>query len=348
MMRCRNVKKVESMGDFSREWSEVEAIAHKFLYERAPHVAPSWLDQKGGYGTGWSFRRNREMLDRLAFRMKLIHAPQEPVLGTTVLGQKLRTPIMIAPMSETINVISGDETLALLGRGARLAGTATSIGHPVSTEAMIAMAQEGAPLFRAIKPLKDREVLVQTMREAEDAGCFAIAMDLDVQAGLNSAAGYVPKYADQTRPLSFRELQGLRTETSLPFIVKGITSVSDALSSVDLGADAIIVSNHGGHVLDYCLSTIEVLPGIVEAVGQQLEVWFDSGVRRGADVLKALALGARAVLIGRLALWGLALGGAEGVAHIVELLNSELRRTMVLTGVHSVEAAAPDVIVQVE
>lgn len=336
------------MSEFPREWSEVEAIVRKTLHERAPQAAPSWLDEKGGHGSGWSFRRNREMFDRLAFRMKLIHAAQEPVLEATALGQRLRTPIMLAPMSETINVIRGDETMALLGRGARLAGTATSIGHPVSTEAMAAMAQEGAPLFRAIKPLKDREGLVRTMREAEDAGCFAIAIDLDVQAGLNSAAGYVPKYADHTRPLSLRELQQLRGETSLPFILKGITSVDDALASVDVGADAIIVSNHGGHVLDYCLSTVEVLPGIVEAVGEQLEVWFDSGVRRGTDVLKALALGARAVLVGRLALWGLALGGADGVAHIVDLLSSELRRTMILTGVYSVERVSPDVVVQVE
>jgi 4-hydroxymandelate oxidase len=348
MMCCGNVKKEESMGDFPREWSEVQAIAHKVLYERAPDAAPSWLDEKGGYGTGWSFRRNRVMLDRLVFRMKLIHAPQEPVLGTTVLGQKLRTPVMIAPMSETINVISGDETMALLGRGARLAGTATSIGHPVSTEGMVAMAQEGAPLFRAIKPLKDREVLVQAMREAEDAGCFAISMDLVAQAGLNSGGGYVPKYADFVRALSVRELQELRGETPLPFILKGITSVSDALAAIEVGADAIIVSNDGGNALDYCLSSIEVLPGIVDAVGDEVEVWFDSGVRRGADVLKALALGARAVLIGRLAIWGLALGGAEGVAHIVDLINSDLRRTMILTGVHSVEFVSPDVIVRAD
>ena len=88
-----------------------------------------------------------------------------------------------------------------------------------------------------------------------------------------------------------------------------------------------------------------MLPGIVGAVGEEVEVWFDSGVRRGADVLKALALGVRAVLIGRPAIWGLALGGAEGAAHIVDLLNSELRRTMILAGMHSVESVSPDVII---
>lgn len=336
------------VSEFPREWSDVEATVHKVLYERAAKAAPSWFDEEGGYGTGWSFRRNREMLDRLAFRMKLLHAAQEPVLETTALGQRLRTPVMVAPMSETLNAICGEETMALLGRGARLAGTATSIGHPVSTKAMVSMAQEGAPLFRAIKPLKDRELLVQTMREAEDAGCFAIAVDVDAQAGLNSGAGYTPHYARFIEPLSVGELQALRKETLLPFILKGIMSVSDAQAAVEIGADAIIVSNHGGHALDYCLSSIEVLAEIAAAVGEQLEVWFDGGVRRGSDVLKALALGARVILIGRLAIWGLALGGAEGVAHIVDLINSDLRRTMILTGVHSVESVSPDVIIRAD
>jgi isopentenyl diphosphate isomerase/L-lactate dehydrogenase-like FMN-dependent dehydrogenase len=343
----QNKERRKQVSELPPEWADVQAIAHKVLHERAPGAASSWLDEKAGYGTGWSFRRNLEMLDRLAFRMRLLHAEQEPVLETTALGQKLRSPIMVAPMTDSLKAICGEETMALLGRGARLAGTVTSIGHPVSAEAMMAMAQEGAPLFRTIKPLKDRDLLVQTMREAEDAGCFAIAVDVDAQTGLNSR-GYSPHFARFTRPMSVGELQALRKETPLPFILKGIMSVSDAQAAVEIGADAIIVSNHGGHALDYCLSSIEVLPDIAAAVGDQLEVWFDSGVRRGTDVLKALALGAKVTLIGRLAIWGLALGGADGVAHIFDLLNSELRRTMILTGVHSVESVPPDAIIRVD
>ncbi len=335
------------MGQFPREWAKVKDTASEVLHERAGNQAPSWLDEAGGFGTGWSFRRNREMLEKLTFRMQLLHTVQEPVLETTVLGQKLRSPIMIAPMAETLNLICGDETMALLGRGARLAGTATSIGHPVSNESMVAMANEGAPLFRAIKPLKDRDLLVQTMMEAERAGCFAIAMDVDAQTGLN-AGGDTPYFAKFARPLSVRELQEVRRETRLPFILKGIMSVLDAQAAVEIGADAIVVSNHGGHALDYCLSPIEVLPEIVAAVGTQVEVWFDSGVRRGTDVLKALAMGAQAVLIGRLAVWGLALGGAEGVAHIFDLLNSELHRTMLLIGVENVGQVSPDVVIQID
>lgn len=331
------------MTSFPGEWREVRAIASEVLHEKAAGAAPSWLDEAGGYGTGWSFRRNREMLDRSTFRLQLIHSVQEPNLRTTVLGQELRLPVLIAPMSETLNVVSGPDTMAFLGRAARLAGTATSIGHPVAEAAMVAMAQEGAPLFRAIKPLKDRAAIVQTMAEAERAGCFAIAMDVDSQMGLN-AAGYVPKYSEFVRPLSAGELKELRQETSLPFILKGITSVGDAEAAVEIGVDAIVVSNHGGHIFDYGPAAIEVLPEITSAVGGQLEVWFDSGVRCGTDVLKALAFGARAVLIGRLAIWGLALGGAEGVAHVLDLIATELRRTMLLTGVSSVTDVPRDLV----
>jgi 4-hydroxymandelate oxidase len=331
------------MTELPGEWKDVKAIVSRVLHERAGAAAPSWLDEAGGYGCGWSFRRNREMLDRIMFRMQLIHSVEEPDLTTTVLGNKLELPILIAPMSETLNVVSGPESMAFLGRGARIAGTATSIGHPVSEAAMLAMAQEGAPLFRAIKPLRDRAAMVETMREAERAGCFAIAIDVDAQMGLN-AVGYVPKYTEFVRPLSAGELKELRQETSLPFVLKGITSVQDARAAVDIGADAIVVSNHGGHIFDFGPATVEMLPEISSAVGQQAEVWFDSGVRRGTDVLKALAFGAKAVLVGRLAIWGLALGGAEGVAHILDLLATELRRTMLLTGVSSVTEVPRDLV----
>lgn len=328
---------------FPGEWKDVKAVASRVLHERAPEAAPSWLGEAGGYGSGWSFRRNREMLDRIVFHMQLIHSVQEPDLATTVLGKKLKLPVLIAPMSETLNVVSGPETMALLGRGARMAGTATSIGHPVSEAAMLAMAQEGAPLFRAIKPLKDRVAMVQTMREAERAGCFAIAIDVDAQMGLNPG-GYVPKYVEFVRPHSASELKELRQETSLPFILKGITSVRDAQAAVEIGADAIVVSNHGGHAFDYGPGAIEMLPEIASAVGHEVEVWFDSGVRCGTDVLKALAFGAQAVLIGRLAIWGLALGGAEGVAHVLDLIATELRRTMLLMGVSSVTEVPGDLV----
>ncbi len=331
---------------FPREWSQIKALASEVLHERAKKNAPGWLDEKGGFGTGWSFRRNREAFEDYAFEMHLFHEIKNPTTETTILGQRLSSPIMIAPMSRVIVQVCGEETFALMARGAKLAGAAASIGYSAKAQDLESMAKEGAPFFHAIKPLRDRDSFVAEMRLAEQAGCFAIALDIDSIAGLNGA-GDDPKGDVTNRPLSPAEIRALRAETRLPFVLKGIMSVRDAEAAVDVGADAIIVSNHGAHVMDYCLPSIKVLPKIAEAVGDKVEVWFDSGVRRGTDVLKALALGADAVLIGRVALWGLALGGADGLAHVLNLLNDELRRNMLLTGVGSIEEISSSIVVPV-
>ncbi|MBI2954280.1 MAG: alpha-hydroxy-acid oxidizing protein [Chloroflexi bacterium] len=329
---------------FPREWSDIKSIAGQVLRERTRNNAASWLDEEGGFGTGWSFRRNREAFEELAFEMHLLHDIKSPRTETTVLGQRLSAPIMIAPMSRMINVVCGAETFTLLARGAKMAGVAASAGHPATFQELTSMVAEGAPVFRTIKPLRDDAAFVAAVRDAERAGSFAIAMDIDAIAGLNGS-GDEPRHGELNGPLSPSEVKARRKETHLPFVLKGIMSVRDAVTAVEVGADAIIVSNHGAHILDYCQPSIKVLPKIADAVGDAVEVWLDSGVRRGSDVLKALALGADAVLIGRVALWGLALGGAEGVAHVLDLLRLELQRNMLLTGVASVEQASPEIVV---
>lgn len=133
------------------------------------------------------------------------------------------------------------------------------------------------------------------------------------------------------------ELQEIRSWTSLPFVIKGVLSVEDAELCVEAGVDAIILSNHGGHALDYTLSGIDVLPEIVDAVGKKMDVLMDGGIRHGTDVLKALALGAKAVLVGRPTIWGYNAGGAGGVVRLFELLTTELVRAMKLTGVSDVK-----------
>ena len=132
--------------------------------------------------------------------------------------------------------------------------------------------------------------------------------------------------------LTWESLAWLRSITSLPILLKGILTAEDALLARAHGMDGIIVSNHGGRQLDTALASIEALPEIVQAVAGRCEVYFDGGIRRGTDILKALALGARAVLIGRPVLWGLAANGAEGAYHVLEILRSELERAMALAG----------------
>jgi isopentenyl diphosphate isomerase/L-lactate dehydrogenase-like FMN-dependent dehydrogenase len=129
----------------------------------------------------------------------------------------------------------------------------------------------------------------------------------------------------------------LKTVTSLPILVKGLLTAEDALLALERGVSGIIVSNHGGRQLDSAIASIEALPEIVEAVAGRCEVYLDGGIRRGTDVLKALALGARAVLVGRPILWGLAVNGAEGVSRVLEILRAELELSMVLSGHYSLE-----------
>ena len=149
----------------------------------------------------------------------------------------------------------------------------------------------------------------------------------------------------QNASLSGEAIRELRTESSLPFILKGIMTVEDALTAVEAGVDAIVVSNHGGRVLDCCQASIEVLPQIVKAVDGKIEVLIDGGFRRGTDVLKALALGAKGVLVGRPICWGLGAAGAEGVARVLQMMTSELMRAMMLTNVPNLSRTPRDAVV---
>lgn len=136
----------------------------------------------------------------------------------------------------------------------------------------------------------------------------------------------------------------MHSVTDLPIVLKGVLHPEDAAHAVEHGASGVIVSTHGGRQLDGVPASIEALPAVVEAVGQRAEVYLDGGIRRGTDVLKALALGARAVFVGRPVLWGLAVGGAAGVRGVLELLREELELAMVLAGASGVQGVGPDLL----
>ena len=151
-------------------------------------------------------------------------------------------------------------------------------------------------------------------------------------------SGLLQYFAQQIDPgLTWQDVEWLQSLTTLPVVVKGILRGDDALRAVEHGAKAVIVSNHGGRQLDGAIATIEALSEVVAAVGDKVEILIDGGIRRGTDVLKALALGANAVLVGRPVLWGLAVGGEAGVRHVLELLRDELDVAMALSGCAKVE-----------
>ena len=189
-----------------------------------------------------------------------------------------------------------------------------------------------------IKPRSNEEI-IKRIRMAEEAGAIAVGVDVD-GAGLVT----MKLFGQPVGPKSFEDLKELVASTKLPFIAKGIMSVDEAKLCVEAGVNTIVVSNHGGRVLDYCQASCDVLEDIVEAVGDKINVLVDGSVREGVDIFKYLALGAKGVLVGRPLIWGSIGGRKEGVTTIMNTLKSQLSQAMILTGTDDVKSVSNKII----
>ena len=313
---------------------EIKALAEQKV---KPEV---WEWINGGTETESTLQRNRSALKKIMLRLKVIHGLETVNTSVKILGQTVRTPVIVAPFAR-MNRVHPEAELAI-AKGAERAGAMMFLG-PVSSHSIGQIVEAvTTPVVWNGDPLKDRKKLLTLIRQAEKAGSCAVGLCVDDFVGI--------KIKDRLRvlptiSLSKEAIGEARKETSLPFFVKGIMTVEDALMAVEAGVDAIVVSNHGGRVLDCCQASIEVLPDIVRAVGDKIEILVDGGFRRGTDVLKALALGAKGVLVGRPICWGLGAGGAEGVAHVLQMMTSELIRAMILTNVPDVSNVPRDTVV---
>jgi 4-hydroxymandelate oxidase len=225
-----------------------------------------------------------------------------------------------------------------------------STGSSYSLEEIASVAT--GPLWFQLYIYRDLSVTVKLLQRAKAAGYQAIVLTVDsplvgrrerdlrnnfclpshVQMANFADEAWKGGLRGERAPITWETLHWLQSETSLPLILKGILTAEDAHMAVEHGVAGIIVSNHGGRQLDSAVTSIEALPEIVEAVADRCEVYIDGGIRRGTDILKALGLGAHAVLIGRPILWGLAANGAEGVCHVLHLLRKELELDMALAG----------------
>ncbi len=306
-------------------------------------------------------RRNRAALDAIALRPRFLVDVQSRDVSTTVLGQAVSLPVMISPAGGH-KVAHPDGELAT-ARAAGAAGTimvlSTSSNHSMEE---VAQAAKGPLWFQLYH--RGYDLTEMLVHRAEEAGYSAICLTVDTPvpgpkerdvrnryvrprglelanfvgeeamlglvSGTDEASNWDPHYVS---PMTWSGLGWLRSLSSLPLVIKGIRTAEDARLCAENGVDGILVSNHGGRQVDGTMSSIETLPEIVEAVQGRVEVYLDSGIRRGADVLRALALGARAVLIGRPLFWGLAVDGEAGVRMVLELLRQELDRAMAYCGV---------------
>ena len=300
----------------------------------------------GSVGAGASFINNYRALQSLKLKMRVVHTAHDPETSFTLFGQRLSMPVLGAAVAgATMNfrdILTEEELDTAFIQGARAAGTLGMTGDgpgPVIFPAGIRAIQAAGGLGIPIAKPRDQAAVIACLRQAEAAGCLAVGVDID-------AAGILPMRAagQPVGPKTVDQLREWARSTRLPLVLKGVMCVEDAVAARDAGAAAIVVSNHGGRVLDALPGTAEVLPEIAAAVREDLVVLVDGGVRHGVDVLKMLALGAHGVLVGRPLAIGAMGGGAEGVRLTLDQLRGELKVAMILTGCSTVVDIGPQVI----
>jgi 4-hydroxymandelate oxidase len=329
-------------------------------------VAPDvWDFIEGGAEDERTLAANERAFDRVRLRPRVLSGVAEPDTAVSLFGTRYATPIGIAPTAyHRLVDVEGEVATA---RGAGAAGALFVVGMFASRTIEDIAGARASGLWLQLYWLHRRDVMASLAERAERAGYDAIMLTVDVPrmgrrwrdmrngfaiggdvAAVNidpavmavahhrdaGASALARHTADSFDPsLAWADLAWLRARTGLPLVLKGILTAEDAALAVEHGADAIVVSNHGGRQLDGAVATLDALAEIVDAVDPaQSPVLLDGGVRRGADALAALALGARMVLLGRPPLWGLAAGGAEGVAGVLRTATQELAHAMALAG----------------
>jgi 4-hydroxymandelate oxidase len=340
-------------------------------YEAAARaVVPQGLFEfiAGGAEDEVSLRENRAAFGRWRLVPRVMRGVVEPSTATTVLGQPVRLPVLVSPMG--LHRLAHPEAECATAAAAKEAGTIFCLSCAASCAIEEVAARAGAWWFQ-IYLMDDRGLTLELVRRAEAAGAAAISLTVDVpvrgrreadernrfalppgttmpnllsRVGEADAGNYFA-LAKWDAAITWADLAWLTASTQLPVVVKGVLAPEDARMAVEHGAMAIQVSNHGGRQLDSAVGALDALPAVVEAVGGDAEVVLDGGVRRGTDVLKALALGARAVLIGRPVLYGLAAAGEEGVARVFDLLRQELVTDMILCGLADVREVPRSLVV---
>jgi isopentenyl diphosphate isomerase/L-lactate dehydrogenase-like FMN-dependent dehydrogenase len=318
----------------------------------------------GGAGDEQTLRANVEAFTRWELRPRVLVDVGEVSTATTVLGTEVALPVLVAPTA--FQRLADPEGELATARAAAAAGTIMCLSTIASvTPAELAAAVPGAPLWFQLYWSTDRGFTKELLAAVVEARFAALVLTVDfpvagrrerdirlaftlpddlpapnlpvalARKDFHSALGHIVD-----AKLTWRDLEWLRSTCELPLVLKGVLTAEDALLAAEHGASAIVVSNHGGRQLDGVPASLDALPEVVEAAGERVQVLVDGGIRRGTDVLKALALGARAVLSGRAVLWGLAAAGEDGAARVLELLRAEIEGGLKLLGCPSPDEVA--------
>ena len=334
------------------DWATIKTQARK-NFNGACRVCPicngiacaGEMPGMGGVGTGAGFINNVKALAGIRLNLRTVHRVTEPCLKSELFGQTLSMPVLAAAIGgagfNMKSTMTEEEYQAAVTSGSRQAGVIgmTGDGPKESFGAGLkAIQAEKGLVIPIIKP-RHPERVVELAQEASLAGAIAFGMDIDAAALLNMI-----RSGQFVGPKTRADLAYIKSNTTIPFIVKGIMTPDDAEACVEAGVDAIVVSNHGGRSMDHTPGTAEVLPQIVKAVDKRLIIMVDGGVRSGSDVLKMLGLGANFILIGRPVTMGAIGGGAEGVKMVLDRFADELKVAMILTGSADVTKVSDKVI----
>jgi 4-hydroxymandelate oxidase len=305
----------------------------------------------GGAGDESTLRDNVEAFRRWRLRPRMLVDVDTCTTATTVLGQEVSMPLLVAPVAfQRVAHPDGEVAMAL---AAKAAGTVMCLST-LATSPPAEVAATGASLWFQLYVFRDEGVTRDLIAQARDGGFGALVLTIDapvrgnrerdarsgfaIPEGVRIAAlgrgGLTPREVFNlvSASVTWRDLERITGESGLPLLVKGVLTAEDAKLACEHGVSGVVVSNHGGRQLDGVPATMDVLEEVVDAVAGSVEVLVDGGVRRGTDVVKALALGARAVLAGRAPLWGLAADGEAGARRVLELLRAEIQDALRLTG----------------
>jgi 4-hydroxymandelate oxidase len=348
---------------------ELEMKARELLPQTA------FNHQASGANDEITLRENRAAYERIALLPRMLVDVSARHMGTTALGEPVSMPILIAPTAFQGLAHPKGEVATVKAAGAAKTLMTLSTLSTFSIEEV--MAVDTGPVWFQLYVFKDRAISASLVKRAEVAGCKAIVFTVDAPllgrrerdvrnqfkmpdalSVKNLLSGGPKEFPDGTggsgvtpsiaslfdTALTWKDIEWLAGITTLPVLVKGILRSDDALLAVKHGASGVIVSNHGARQLDTTPATILVLPEIVDALGGKVEVYVDGGIRRGTDVLKAIACGARAVLVGRPVLWGLASGAEAGVRYVLEMLRQEFDLAMALSGCPTLSSITRDLI----
>lgn len=344
---------------------------------RARLTPEAWDYYASGADAEVTLHRNVEAFARLTLYYRVLVDVSQRDASTTLLGERISCPVVIAPTA--FHKLAHADGEIATARAAAEAGTIMILSTLSNTRVEDVVAATTAPVWFQLYVYRDRDASEALVRRVEAAGCRALVLTVDapmlgrrepdvrnrfaLPAGLRVENMHGADHATVNAPeddsglsayfarlidpsFDWKALRWLRSITHLPVWVKGIVRADDARRAVDAGVHGIVVSNHGGRQLDTAPATIDALGPIADAVGDRTTLLLDGGVRRGTDVLKALALGARAVLLGRPVLWGLAAGGERGVVEALRLLRDDLDRAMALCGCATLADVTRDLVVR--